>query len=292
MSNDDPSRISPTAHYTSYVWHRNGLSHECLVTPFGRRLYRLLAVPNLAYSAILRQANLEHMLLARHRAIDHLLERAIESGAVGQVIEVAAGYSPRGLRFAQRYPDLVYVEGDLPAQAAAKREVLARAGLARPNHHVTAIDALAEDGPASLDAVATALLDPARGVAIVTEGLLNYFSRDDVEGMWGRFARCAARFPGGIYLSDLNVEDDVSRRYAARLFRFLLERFARGRVHLHYRDGNDAETSLQASGFDVARLHRPAELHDVDIPVRDREHLVRIIMAQQVQEVEVQEVQG
>jgi O-methyltransferase involved in polyketide biosynthesis len=279
MSNDDPSRISPTAHYTSYVWYRNGLSHECLITPFGRSLYRLLALPNLAYSAIFRQANLEHMLLARHRAIDHLLERAIESGAVSQVIEVAAGYSPRGLRFAERYPDLVYVEGDLPAQAAAKRELLVRAGLARANHHVVAIDALADDGPTSLDAVAGALLDPTRGVAILTEGLLNYFSREDVEQMWGRFARCAARFPGGTYLSDLNVEDDVRRRYAARLFRFLLERFARGRVHLHYRDATDAEASLHASGFDVARLHQPAELDDVDIPVRDREHMVRIVTA-------------
>jgi O-methyltransferase involved in polyketide biosynthesis len=278
-SSSDTSRISPTAHYTSYVWYRNGLSHESLETALGRVLYRLLALPNLAYSVMFRQPNLEHMLLARHRVIDHLLERAIESGTVGQVIEVAAGYSPRGFRFARRYPDLIYVEGDLPAQAAAKRELLARAGLLRDNHHVTAINALVDSGDDSLDAVAGVLLDPKRGVAIITEGLLGYFSREDVEQMWGRFARCLSRFPGGIYLSDLNFELDVNRRYGPRLFRVVLQLFARGRVHLHYREPNDADAALHASGFNTARLYLPTEFADIKIPARDREHVVRIIDA-------------
>jgi O-methyltransferase involved in polyketide biosynthesis len=250
-----------------------------LVTPLGGLLHRLLALPNLAYSVISRQPNVDDMLLARHRVIDHLLERAIESGTVGQVVEVAAGYSPRGFRFARRYPDLIYVEGDLPATAAAKRELLARAGLGRENHHITAINALVDSGDASLDAVADKLLDPKRGVAIITEGLLGYFSREDVERMWGRFSRCLSRFPAGIYLSDLNFELDVNRRFGARLFRFVLQLFARGRVHLHYREPNDADAALHASGFNSARLYLPAEFEDIEIPARDREHVVRIIDA-------------
>ena len=60
------------------------------------------------------------MLLARHHLIDHRLHAAIESGRVGQVIEVAAGLSPRGWRFASRYGSrLTYLEADLPATAGA-----------------------------------------------------------------------------------------------------------------------------------------------------------------------------
>ena len=53
---------------------------------------------------------LEDMLLARHRAIDDALTAAIKNGSVGQVLEIACGLSPRGWRFTERHPDLVYVE--------------------------------------------------------------------------------------------------------------------------------------------------------------------------------------
>ena len=41
MSGSDA--ISPTAHYTGYVWARNGLSHPALETPEGRRAVRVAA---------------------------------------------------------------------------------------------------------------------------------------------------------------------------------------------------------------------------------------------------------
>ena len=87
--------ISPTAHYTGYVWYRHGLSHPGLATPEGRALYHAARPFNFGARS-LGGPTLEGFLLARHRAIDALLDQAISSGAVGQVIEVAAGLSPRG----------------------------------------------------------------------------------------------------------------------------------------------------------------------------------------------------
>src|SRR4051812_43465992 len=98
MSATDSSRISPTAHYTSQVWFRHGMSHPALETAFGRRLHAALAPINFAYR-VTGRPNLDEMLLARHRCLDALLERAIASGEVSQVIEVAAGLSPRGFTF-------------------------------------------------------------------------------------------------------------------------------------------------------------------------------------------------
>jgi hypothetical protein len=103
-------RVGPTAHYTSYVWVRNGLSHPGLATTEGRVMFESLQPAMLASRAV-GGPTLEAYLLARHEAIDALLERAIEDAGVSQVIEVACGLSPRGWRFADRYGErLRYVE--------------------------------------------------------------------------------------------------------------------------------------------------------------------------------------
>ncbi len=167
-------RIGPTAHYTGYVWARNGLSHPELATAEGRVLFEALQ-PAMIVSRAAGSATLEAYLLARHRAIDARLERAIERGEVTQVIEVACGLSPRGWRFAKRYGDhLDYVEADLPDMAARKRAALDRLGSLGDRHRVREVDALRDDyGPGSLAAIA-AELDHGHGLAIITEGLLGY----------------------------------------------------------------------------------------------------------------------
>jgi hypothetical protein len=46
------ARISPTAHYTGYVWARNGLSHPGLITREGRVLFASLQPAMLASRAV------------------------------------------------------------------------------------------------------------------------------------------------------------------------------------------------------------------------------------------------
>jgi O-methyltransferase involved in polyketide biosynthesis len=251
------SRISPTAHYTSYVWVRNGLSHPALASPLGRRLYRVLWPVMEAYKLASRRPALEEMLLLRHREIDARLERAIVEGRVAQVIEVAAGFSARGLRFKKKFPHLVYLEGDLAPQAAEKRRLLDQAGLREPGHEVLALDALVDHGEESLAAIARARLDANEGCAILTEGLVNYFDTPTVEGLWRRIAGVLGRFPQGLYLSDINLRADARGAYAAEAFKRALELFARGRVHLHYDSVAAAEAALRRAGFSTLTLHWP-----------------------------------
>lgn len=250
-------RISPTAHYTGYVWVHNGLSPPALGTPEGRLAYQALR-PGNAAARLLRQPNLEGVLLARHRTIDWLLERAVAQDGIGQVIEIAAGLSGRGARFVRQFDGRIrYLEADLPAMAARKRRILADAGLARLDHQIVDFDALAESGPLSLSALA-AQLAPDRGLAIVTEGLLNYFDEAAVRGLWARIAATLVRFPRGLYLSDLFLGED-SRGLRARLFARLLSRFVRGRVHVHFAGAAQAGAGLLAAGFTEATLHRPLD---------------------------------
>src|SRR3954470_24127171 len=198
--------IGPTAHYTAHVWARNDLSHPELDTDQGKALYLAAALPQLPLH-LLGQPTIEDVLLARHIIIDALLEEAIAEGRVCQVLEVACGMSPRGWRFTERHADLVYVEADLPDMAAVKRRALERIG--RPaRHRVAELDALAETGPQSLEAVA-ASLDPAVGLAIITEGLLSYLPRAAVLQLWQNFATTLRGFSDGLYLADLHVDEDT-----------------------------------------------------------------------------------
>jgi O-methyltransferase involved in polyketide biosynthesis len=276
-------RISPTAHYTGYVWYRNGLSYPALMTRRGRRLYYALQPAALIYSRGLGGPTLEQVLLRRHQVIDHLLGAAIERGEIGQVIEVAAGLSPRGTRLCQRFgSDLTYVEADLAGMAALKRRLLSSAGLLGKNHHVVSVDALADAGPHSLTAVVDDLLEPGRGTAIITEGLLNYLEADEVRRLWSRFAALLSRFPAGVYLSDLHVSDESNRRRAARLFRRLLELYSRGAVYLHFRDAVQASKALLDAGFAGATLHSPRSYEGTLAIPRLDEELVRVIEATSV----------
>jgi len=259
----DSSRISPTAHYTGFVWCRNGISHPVFQTRRGWLLYNALRPMNYAYRRM-GGVTLEGMLLARHQVIDQLLSEAIESGRVGQVVEVAAGLSPRGYRFATRYRDrgLRYVEGDLPDMVRQKRAVLAAADLSGDNHHVVELNALADDGEVSIVQVGDRLLDPNLGTAVITEGLLGYFSPDDVRGMWRRFAGFLDRYPSGLYLSDLNLAGDAGSMRGTRAFQKMLSVFARGQVYLHFDEQSHAAAELEACGFARAGLHDPKQFAD------------------------------
>jgi O-methyltransferase involved in polyketide biosynthesis len=267
--------ISPTAHYTGEVWRRAGLSHPWLGTPEGRVMVDALH-PLMVASAALGGPSLERYLLARHRAIDALLTDAVERHGVSQVIEIAAGMSARGWRFANRYGDrLSYVEADLPAMAARKRRALHRIGSLSETHRVAEIDALRDgEGAGSLAALA-AELDPDGGLAVVTEGLLGYLPTDAMLALWRRIAVTLGAFPVGRYLSDLHLGSVQTP--AVRLFRQLLGGFVRGRVYLHFDGAGEAEAALREAGFAGAAVRRAGEI--IELPEGEQRATAHILEA-------------
>jgi O-methyltransferase involved in polyketide biosynthesis len=255
--------VSPTAHYTGHVWLRNGLSHDALGTAEGKVMYAATE-PLMVARKLAGQPTLEQYLLARHQVIDELLEEEITGHGVGQVIEIAAGMSPRGWRFTERHPDLVYIETDLPAMAERKRKALADIGDRPAGHRVTELDALRDDGDASLASVADEL-DPDRGLVVITEGLLSYLDDGAMTDLWQRIADVLEGFDRGRYVFDLGV-GSMGRGAAATAFRAALGTFVRGRVHEHYPEDEDAIAALHEAGFGDARIVRPEERHPSRVP--------------------------
>lgn len=269
--------ISPTAHYTGYVWARNGLGTPELETGLGRLSY-LSGEPAMLASRLLGGPTLEQFLLARHRLIDHLLERRIADGSVSQVLEIAAGMSPRGWRFTREHGErIAYVEADLPAMALRKRAALERTGSLGERHRVVEIDALADDGSRSVGAVAGAL-DPGEGLAVITEGLLPYLDRAGIEGLWRRIATALAGFRSGAYLADLHLAAE-NRGLRTTAFLRGLSLFVRGRVELHFEAEAEAERALRVAGFAHAALHRPLDFTDSIEVSGPGAELVRVIEA-------------
>lgn len=272
-------QVSPTAYATGYFWYRHGLSHPALATAQGRRLdrgFRLLTRAASALSGI----SLEALMLARHQGIDALLAQAIDDGRVSQVIEVAAGLSPRGWSFAKRYgKKLRYLETDLPAMAATKRSLLDGAGLLLgKQHQVLTLDALKPEGPDSLAAIA-ATLDPERGTAIITEGLMNYLSPAQARLVWTHIASALGHFPQGLYLADAYLMSE-NRSAGMAAFGAALQLFVRGRMHVHYRNEPAAVALLKAAGFESVALHRTADLAATRAIARSRgADRVRILAA-------------
>ena len=80
MARLHPETISPTAHYTGYVWFAHGKSHEAFATRTGRLMYQALRGPNVVAQRV-NLPTLEGMLLARHRLIDLRLTQAIEAAS-------------------------------------------------------------------------------------------------------------------------------------------------------------------------------------------------------------------
>lgn len=123
----DSAHITPSAHYTGYVWFRHRLAEPAFATVFGRWVHGFVAPIN--WGAQLGFGlNIEDFLLQRHLMIDARLTQAVEREGVVQVVEMACGLSPRGRRFRQRYPQLRYLEADLPPMAARKAALLREQG--------------------------------------------------------------------------------------------------------------------------------------------------------------------
>lgn len=254
----DGAAVSPTAHYTGYVWVRNGMSDHRLLTKRGKLLFHLLE-PFMASSRWRSGPTVEEFLLARHQLIDFQLERLIEDGKISQIVEIAAGLSPRGLRFRQKYGDkILYIEADLPDMVTLKQNLI---GSSFCKHHkMVEVNVLSENSPESLKSVCLSL-NRTQGTAIVSEGLLNYYDEATVRKIWRSIADSLSLFPYGMYVSDIHINQNENL-FSVSSFKWMLSIFVRGEVHLLFSDRLAAEWALIDSGFLSALVHRTEDWVD------------------------------
>lgn len=190
------------------------------------------------------------MFEARYKSITELIRK---SGA-SQVLELASGYSLRGLDLT-RSRSIRYVEADLPEVIETKRALLEELrrehGTApSPGHVVTVADAL------DLDQVraAAAALDQREPLIVLCEGLIQYLSKEELERLATNIRRLLGERAGGSWMTpdfafkaearDLPPERVRLREAIAGVTQRQLEAAA-------FEDGDELAAFLRRVGFDV-----------------------------------------
>ena len=193
----DHSKISVTAKLVAYYRQFSDI-------PFAKDVARYTGAEK-AFQDFIRADGLNPddlieyapILEARYKSIVSLI---LKSG-IGQVLELASGFSLRGLAMT-RDPAIAYVESDLRELTAEKTrligEIRSQYRLENDgNHHIAVANALHPD---ELSA-AVRPLTPGRKLVIVNEGLIQYFSVSERETLAGNVRGLLSEFGGGIWIT-------------------------------------------------------------------------------------------
>lgn len=274
----DTSRISISAHYTGYVWYKNGLSDPRFSTYLGR-LANLFFLPINGTLKLFTGAHIDTFLLQRHLVLDHLLTQLIEEEGVEQIVELASGLSPRGFRMTERYPHINYIETDLSGMAARKATLLNQ--LKRPARHETrSCNILETKGPDSIHTILSSL-DRSKKTVVISEGLVNYFELETIREVWARIAKELKEFEAGYYLTDLYP--DSKRHPSYRYVRWaqkVVGAFTKGTWPLHYESDQAIAKGFSEDGFSEVNVVDPLAVFQLlNLPVPKIASLVRLVQA-------------
>jgi O-methyltransferase involved in polyketide biosynthesis len=230
-------KISPTAKFVAYLRTFTDIpfAKEIADESGAERAYQQLAGES--KESLIR---LSPYWEARYKVTD----RIITQRGITQILEVAAGLSPRGLAMTEK-PDVVYVVTDLPEildQAKAIAEaILARLNSSRPNLHFETANALSRES--LLRASMVFVSD--RPVAIVTEGLLPYLNREEKTVLARNIHEILSRYPGVWIASDVHT-----RQYWEATLR-LDEKRRERHNRIASSTGSDLESNLFADEDDL-----------------------------------------
>lgn len=276
----DTSSISFTAHYTGQVWAKNGLSNPEWQTPLGRILYHSLSPFEWMGKHIIG-GNIRTFLLQRHLLIDHLLHQVISQHPNLQVVEIACGLSPRGLRFCRQYPQLRYIEADLPAMAKRKNKLLKKVNADSARHFALPLDFFRQD-ELGLGALFNTHLDKSAPVLVITEGLINYFELATLAPVWQELAQHLKQFPQGYYVTDnYPLLDDDPNKALMETLSSLLGWVSRSSVNFHFNHIEAIAPYYQQLGFSKVTVHNPEDYYGIlNLPKNRGKPLVHVLFMQ------------
>lgn len=246
----DPARISVTAKVSAYYRKYSDIA-------FATEVATLIGADE-AFAQIVRDHALEPdkltfyapMFEARYKSITQLIG---ESGAA-QVLELASGYSLRGLDLTQR-DGMHYVETDLPEVVTTKLELLddirRRHDIApRPSHVVMPANVL------DLGQLRTAAagFDRSRPLVILCEGLVGYLTREETGSLTRNVHSLLREFSGGCWLvPDFAFKTELRDLPAERIrLREAITGVTQRQLDASaFDDADDLAASLRRAGFDL-----------------------------------------
>ncbi|RZG74877.1 leucine carboxyl methyltransferase [Acinetobacter wuhouensis] len=259
--------ISFTAHYTGYIWYQMGISHPLLATSKGKTL-AMIAHPIESWGEKYVGGSMRTTLKERHTMLDDRLRQLIEQHPNLQVLEIAAGLSPRGWWFRQHYPMIDYRELDLPDMANTKQTALKQIDANSPE--VLSVDLFTEDFQKAFD-----VFDPSRPLVVISEGLINYFTKELLQQLIQSIAHYGKDFQSLHYLTDLYPEP-VKNKLAKVIWSSskLLKVMSRSAFSFHFVTPEQVRNFMQLAGFSKVQVVQPSLYFKKDkVGLNPEEHL-------------------
>lgn len=178
---------------------------------------------------------------ARFRAVTRL----VQEKAARQVLELAAGLSPRGAELARR--GIVYVEADLAESTALKREVVtAMLGSIPQNLHLCSASAIDREQLLACCAPFTA----GQPVAVTTEGLLRYLTFEEKALVAANVREILRRYSGWWITPDIHLRI-LAQRQTPTQREAELKTLGRSLDANYFEDFDHARQFFERAGFAV-----------------------------------------
>ena len=242
--------ISFTAHYTGYIWYSMGISHPVFATGKGKMLAKLLH-PLESWAEKHVGGSMRTTLRQRHRIIDSQLTQLIQQQPDLQILEIACGLSPRSWNFRQKFPQLDYRELDLPEMAEIKTQALQQLDQQAPQ--VLTADIFTQDFERIFQG-----FDPGRPLAVISEGLINYFDKTLLNKLLQGITEYAQDFKALHYLTDIYPEP-VKNKLANFIWTSskLLKVMSRSSFTFHFINPQEVQTFFGNAGFSSVEVIQP-----------------------------------
>lgn len=243
--------ISFTAHYTGYIWYKMGISHPLLATSKGKRL-AMIAHPIESWGERFVGGSMRTTLTQRHTILDDRLHQLIAQFPDLQVLEIAAGLSPRGWWFRQQYAQIDYRELDLPEMAKTKQAALKQIDPNSPE--VLSVDLFTHDFQNAFK-----VFDPQKPLVVISEGLINYFNKNLLKQLIQSIADYGKNFKALHYLTDIYPEP-VKNKFATVIWNSskLLKLMSRSAFTFHFTSPEHVRHFISETGFKKIEVIQPS----------------------------------
>jgi len=165
-----------------------------------------------------------------------------------QIIELACGYSPRGLLMTQKNPKLVYIETDFVSVIERKKKIFKEVEAAEKiqlskNHHLIGIDVIGSNLYSSLKT----LINKNKRTLVVAETLNSYLNPAEFDFSIQNILALLKRTNNGAYLS----HEGKSRLpgFFGKMLLFYRDRIAKTKSYKHFASVREIRESFLERGF-------------------------------------------
>lgn len=181
------------------------------------------------------------------------LDKLIKFYNPQQVVELAAGYSPRGLLMTQKNPKLVYIETDFSSVIERKQNILKQIETTEKiklskNHHLIPLDAI----DSNLEQSFNKLINPNKKTLIVAETLDMYLNPEQHEHSINKIKSFLSKLKHGAYLS--HCRKNKLPGFFGKILLFYRDVVGKTKSYQHFKNTNEIKDFFNKKGFKQIKI--------------------------------------